>query len=1343
MDTEPFYLPRTLSNELKPFTELELLLEADYIVILAEPGAGKSELMKSLSRRLSVPVKSANAFSYYPTSDEGAPLLIDAFDELSRIDQSGIYKVLGNAAQLSPSKLIISSRSSEWEQSSSNAITQYFDQPPLVVRIKDFEESEQRQIFEHHVPEENFEHFKEEISRFDLEPLLPNPQFLKMFADAYIESGKQFKDKRTIFKRAVERLAKEANSSLPVQKPTLSTTQIIDLTSEVFAKLLLSGSEGVTTNNACESKTFPSLASLIESSLSSSQILSTRLFKLADNVGTHQPSHKIVAEYCAAQYLSQKIINTSEPLSLSKLMTVVAPNGVVRDELRGLVGWLASLGSKSMQEELICLDPYAVLANGDPSQLEASLKKLLIRQLLKVEEVDPYFRRADLWRRFSVVGLFTDDLVDEVKSILTSNTSGHLRGLMLELLAGAPILSKLRDELRAIALSIDEGENTRVAASLRLFENGQANDSSDLKALISEGSLVSMKVVGCIIEELGIDSFDLEFYVQFFKGCSKLYPSHKDLSKRVIGDRYFIRLLVRRFNRALLIPLLNELTTDLACKCGKKTYRCECLTGISKVVGMILDRYFEVHEGPYDATLIWQWLRHLKFRNSIGHEQCKSVQVLREDTQLRQAVLLEAFKELEDPDEIHDQHFSLRSLTSHSGLHFNLGDVIFLTDYAFNTDNIALWSTFYARHNYYQKNNEHDKDNLRKHMREQARSKPDFLKEWCRLEAQTKVSKDKYWKMDLKHNRAMKRYENEEQSRISENIQYINENRELVESGQHWGFLVQFSSLILNEPDKIKPEVGDENVIKKALMNCFDFIEPHVPNLEKLAQLQIESKYVQAETILFAACLVTLREKGSLETVKRSLLLALRTNLNMHYFGVDNDEKENLKQEVDRLLFPDQQSAELFLRCYLEPQIINPNCEQPDVGLLEYDEIFKPLASKLSIEWLKRYSTINIRALEALFDIVVKSQSNELNTIIAKHCVEFICCTPNSTGNEEIEKRRQFWLVRAWYFMKQPPSACWEWLKSKKDNLLILERISSRMGRGDYSHWPKLTPNRIEAILVSFFDKWPKVSLPSSWGTGSPKGETAYRFLTDLIWALDSDSPNESLPVVQRLILDSKFTDILSELKSIQASLKRKLALRDFSPPSAFEIVKMLDEDDIVTVEGLRNLIISELEGLQKAIDGGEFNTAQRFYEKGERVSENAATEVIAERLNLLLEPKGITITPEHQLKGLKRSDFTATKMINAKRTLLVTEVKGQWHKDLYSAASEQLHKRYSIHPDAESQGIFLVLWFGEQEKVAGKKNHSISNSEELKKQLEMSLPSELKGLIDIFVLDVSKKNKQ
>ncbi|MEL0606652.1 hypothetical protein V6250_21315, partial [Pseudoalteromonas undina] len=57
-------------------------------------------------------------------------------------------------------------------------------------------------------------------------------------------------------------------------------------------------------------------------------------------------------------------------------------------------------------------------------------------------------------------------------------------------------------------------------------------------------------------------------------------------------------------------------------------------------------------------------------------------------------------------------------------------------------------------------------------------------------------------------------------------------------------------------------------------------------------------------------------------------------------------------------------------------------------------------------------------------------------------------------------------------------------------------------------------------------------------------------------------------------------------------------ALRDFEPPSSTNMVDFFDNNAVVSVEGLRQLIVLELISYQKYIDGGEFNTGNRFYTK-------------------------------------------------------------------------------------------------------------------------------------------------
>jgi hypothetical protein len=107
--------------------------------------------------------------------------------------------------------------------------------------------------------------------------------------------------------------------------------------------------------------------------------LNTRLFKPTSFVNKHEPIHRIVAEYSAADFLVKRIQDPTNTLSIKRCLAVIAPNGVVRNELRGMLGWMASLGGRAIQEAIVDLDPYAVFANGDASQLLASSKERLLK----------------------------------------------------------------------------------------------------------------------------------------------------------------------------------------------------------------------------------------------------------------------------------------------------------------------------------------------------------------------------------------------------------------------------------------------------------------------------------------------------------------------------------------------------------------------------------------------------------------------------------------------------------------------------------------------------------------------------------------------------------------------------------------------------------------------------------------------------------------------------------------------------------------------------------------------------------------------------------------------------
>ena len=159
--------------------------------------------------------------------------------------------------------------------------------------------------------------------------------------------------------------------------------------------------------------------------------------------------------------------------------------------------------------------------------------------------------------------------------------------------------------------------------------------------------------------------------------------------------------------------------------------------------------------------------------------------------------------------------------------------------------------------------------------------------------------------------------------------------------------------------------------------------------------------------------------------------------------------------------------------------------------------------------------------------------------------------------------------------MNDTPQPYWDWLKADRKTVLALYGLSGRINYTEHSDWPALPAEKIEIVLDTFIGAWPKVTLKSGSSSADSDEENAYRFLTEVVLSLSLDDPDAALPVLGRLLSDQRYKDMHSNLKSIQAGQLRKKALRDFEPPSPQQTVNFLDHNAVVTVESLRELIMS------------------------------------------------------------------------------------------------------------------------------------------------------------------------
>lgn len=1323
------YISRELVVDERSYSEEQLIRMGSLFMVLAEPGAGKTELLSKLGELLGVEPIRASVFRSKTLPGAPQALVIDAMDEVARIDPSGVEGIILKASESRSGKVIFAGRSSEWDAAETEHIKDYFGEKPVVVRLTPFNSSEQRQLFAVHFQGESFDAFLAECTRFELHTLLGNPQFLLLFGEAYLESGRHFSSKKNIYLDAVRRLAHEANAR--VRRPNRpSDDDIVETACEVSAKLMLSGTVGVSATETDASPDFPYLRSLIfDKTVDPSFLIDTRILKPTLETSQHEPVHRIVAEYCAARYLVGRIDNPADRLSLARVLSVIAPKGAVRTELRGMLGWMAALSQEQTQRQLIELDPYAVVANGDPSEFTAGSKKVLLKRLENLAESDPLFRRSDAWRQFNVGTFFTEEIRGDVAALLEPSVrESPLRDLILDLLSSSRAAGQFTPELRALMLHTCARRDVRISALRLLLEGTDYDPREDVPALLFENSRDSLELAANVVRIYKSGTIQTPVVIELLRKLANLYSTSERGRNR--DQRYFVKMMIDSLDLDTAAAALDDLTAGLTCTCNAEyEHRCTCRIGVSKIAGMLLDVCLP---NIKDVTpeQIWKWIRNLVFPSGQGSgSDSPSSQFLSENALLRQAVHRLAIEGLDEEGAKEAVHRLFHSY-GHAGIHFRQEDLLPLARYAFEQSNVGAWSGLWTRHNFYdEKSRSHP---LRTTMRRQARENPRLLGLWSKFEkASRRGRKEEKGSYRSRRNR----FERREAQAVESNRAHFTDNREHIEAGEHWGWLEKFAHLYLFKPDELETSGYGESPLH-ALRNCIPFLSEHIPTLDELARR--EKSHVAL--VLFAHCLLRIREGDRLDNLDVNVIRAAMTEA-ARYPEMDDDELHRVEKTMHRLVFTSDAEVEAFARAFIEPSLASFEDIPTNVDWLQRKKIFHPLLKTLPLEWLRKYPNMPLDAERNLFTMAAKHGDRaELLALIDSRFDEPHSDVEGNSNEHQISKHHhRFWALNAFFFETVRRDQSLAELRADPKSIISIADLAGRFGRHESDYLPHLSAEAIFSILDAYVTAWPKVPLPSSWGTGDPDNEAAYRFLRDVVWRIGSDSPSRKLPVLNRLLEDGRFDDHRSVLLTLRADAERELAFQDFHPPKAKDIASHLDQNKVASVEDLRALMVEELNGVQVDLKGLDTDPIETFYDGGKHVNENTARNRVVDMVRARLKALGIPVVIEHHLADNKRSDFTATASISGSNPLLVVEAKGQWHPQLFTAAAEQLDARYSIHPDASGQGIYLVFWFGYGETIAGKVDNTITSAEQLREAILKQMPENLKKSIDVVVLDVSR----
>ena len=465
---------KVLSGTTEVIHRISELQKFAHVVLLAEPGMGKTSVLKQEAARVGVePVDIAIFMGGLRRIDPHRRAFLDALDVYRQEGDEKNRDLIALAARLigdQPPSWWISCRSVDWKQSDL-ALMQKSWSDLVVAHLLPLEEEEGIELLRF-LKRPNPEEFWHKAREQRAGAFLRSPLSLKFLAKVVTDGGKWPKTRYDLFEQAVQIFATEPDPNRPEDRRRPSSETIIEAAQSVCLVHLLTQSSGIWSDNGQ-----PKEGCLANDGLGVDQavikaVLDTPMFVEHPKC---VPMHQALAEFLAGAALAKRVANEGplhQGLSFRRARAFLVGSGQrPASNLRGVHAWFAAhlsrQGNNDDQhyvERLIAGDPAGVLSLGDASVLKPSALKHLLECL---RQYDPLFLasvdEAESWQ--VCASLVNEDMANDLCVFLSAGPDGtHLPIAILRALANDRPLEGMRDFLRQLALCTDKPLDFRLNA---------------------------------------------------------------------------------------------------------------------------------------------------------------------------------------------------------------------------------------------------------------------------------------------------------------------------------------------------------------------------------------------------------------------------------------------------------------------------------------------------------------------------------------------------------------------------------------------------------------------------------------------------------------------------------------------------------------------------------------------------------------------------------------------------------------------------------------------------------------------------------------------------------------
>lgn len=1321
-----------------PFSGFETIRN---IIILGDPGSGKTELLRSRHKiHGGVFTKAAN-FLNRPIKCEGGDYYIDALDErrTSTNKRAMVDEISGKLWEVQPDNFRLASRKQDWLGDVDLEIFRdYFKENGgyIVVSLMPLTDAELISVLDANGIDSPRQ-FIDAAKAKKLDGLLQNPQNAIMLARA-VSGGIWPSTRRDVFTAATEFLLREYNDNKATSGDIHFTAEELrDTAGELCALRLIADLPGYRLHHQGESEhdglyyreVRPERQELI------SAALQRPVFRGTDEHDCLDTVHRTLAEFMAGQWLASRIDTDLPP---ERLDALIGREGFPVTALRGLYAWLPVF-SRKHSEHYLKSDPLGILTNGDVFSLTVPSKRVLLESLCDFASRTPWFSTGgETAEQLKALGIKA--LKPDIMALLESKDTSLSMRLALLRMISADLAREVdvRDFCRSLILLVDENikeatEALNVLCSDWLNNRQWITDFMHREAKTSGRIMLKGQVI-YLMPELDFNPNDMaDLMIEIL------------ISPHPIPYGYF-HDIHRKFSNDYALKIVKITKYSLPDRHSQWRNAPEVYYIISPMIYKLLkDDYIRDDDDLILCLDVLNW-----FSNStlyLGDDSKKMLEVItpyksRISDWASKTIRAESGSEINFIEFANALHHKTKGAIKYNEIISILTDAV---------DSGALTGT--GRANAYTAaltlsirdetlcENEldilmsmADNDIVLSELQERtlvtAVSNYDFERaKQEKLESKRKQSYIDELNDDCKEVASFDDVEMKKELLLTASRIYWGENPHVhtLDSPSE-----RLSHIFL--PHNIQ-YIYDE---WKLLLFSNSF-----PDFEDVIRVLLETTSHPDGLCLLTAAEIYFEENQSLNLVSDNVLRVLLVlELTEHAMYSIQKGKEKRSYTFPWLKWMKENKASFisdtlltFLSC---TEIKNPSYHSKKTL------VRRLLSTGYSDVWPQMLHVLRNDVENSLYTLseVLRRQDDfsDLKTIM--HDIK---SSPHSLSNEI----NDMW--NALLFVIGNLEDCEPFIHSISCRPVAAFYLEELAGLGVHGHQPtiSLSAERAEKLLSVLIPLFPAreklVRDRSTVYYKYPRKYNGEHLISRLVSLLAADSSVQSSQCLKKLAVAHHDSDWCDELRqAIQRQMTRRRDT-EYKQPSWREVKATLKNCQPANAADLHALLCEHISLIAGMIRSANADIWKFFWNEDSNGNvtapkiENSGTDVLITLLTPLLHVHEVRLEPEAHMARNKRADISATYSDQLK---ILIEVKRHYHTEVWTAAEHQLQKLYTPDPQSDGYGIYLVFWFGDKcntsmplPPLSTKRPGSAT---EMALLLNNALGPEARPRIKCFVIDVS-----